>query len=170
MLKIRRPLGRLIFNMGIAIPGKTVFLIETAPWMPKCKSSGYFSVPNFMPYLPSDLLAKTQKNAVNQRTDNNAHKRRLIESKSSGYTSMPKCRPFLPSDLSAISRVSYMDTSACQILCHSFQVTCQQMCRNLKIWWTNGQTDRQTDRQKDILMPLNLVQDKNVVRNEYLKM
>ena len=34
MLKIRRPLGRLIFNMGIAIPGKTVFLIETAPWAP----------------------------------------------------------------------------------------------------------------------------------------
>ena len=34
MLKIRRPLGRLIFNMGIAIPGKTVFLIETAPWGP----------------------------------------------------------------------------------------------------------------------------------------
>ena len=32
MLKIRRPLGCLIFNMGIAIPGKTVFLIETAPW------------------------------------------------------------------------------------------------------------------------------------------
>ena len=32
MLKIRRPLGRLIFNMGIAIPGKTVFLIETGPW------------------------------------------------------------------------------------------------------------------------------------------
>ena len=32
MLKIRRPLGRLIFNMGIAIPGKTVFLIETASW------------------------------------------------------------------------------------------------------------------------------------------
>ena len=32
MLKIRRPLGRLIFNMGIAIPGRTVFLIETAPW------------------------------------------------------------------------------------------------------------------------------------------
>ena len=33
MLKIRRSLGRLIFNMGIAIPGKTVFLIETAPRM-----------------------------------------------------------------------------------------------------------------------------------------
>ena len=31
MLKIRRPLGRLIFNMRIATPGKTVFLIETAP-------------------------------------------------------------------------------------------------------------------------------------------
>ena len=39
MLKIRRPLGRLIFNMGIAIPGKTVFLIETAPCIlriPRC--------------------------------------------------------------------------------------------------------------------------------------
>ena len=33
MLKIRRPVGRLIFNMGIAIPSKTVFLIETAPRM-----------------------------------------------------------------------------------------------------------------------------------------
>ena len=30
MLKIRRPLGRLIFNMGIAIPDKTLFLIEMA--------------------------------------------------------------------------------------------------------------------------------------------
>ena len=38
MLKIRRPVGRLIFNMGIAIPGKTVFLIETAPW-PRCPMS-----------------------------------------------------------------------------------------------------------------------------------
>ena len=38
MLKIRRPLGRLIFNMGIAIPGKTVFLIETAP----CKSARHY--------------------------------------------------------------------------------------------------------------------------------
>ena len=36
MLKIRRPLGRLIFNMGIAIPGKTVFLIETTPWPLHC--------------------------------------------------------------------------------------------------------------------------------------
>ena len=39
MLKIRRPLGRLIFNMGIAIPGKTVFLIETAPSI-QCKNTG----------------------------------------------------------------------------------------------------------------------------------
>ena len=38
MLKIRRPVGRLIFNMGIAIPSKTVFLIETAPWS-KCAYS-----------------------------------------------------------------------------------------------------------------------------------
>ena len=33
MLKIRRPTGRLIFNMGIPIPGKTVFYIETGPGM-----------------------------------------------------------------------------------------------------------------------------------------
>ena len=33
MLKIRRPVGRLIFNKGITIPSKTVFLIETAPWL-----------------------------------------------------------------------------------------------------------------------------------------
>ena len=31
-VKDKTPLGRLIFNMGIAIPGKTVFLIETVPW------------------------------------------------------------------------------------------------------------------------------------------
>ena len=43
MLKIRRPLGRLIFNMGIAIPGKTVFLIETAP---RCQkgNTDWFSI------------------------------------------------------------------------------------------------------------------------------
>ena len=41
MLKIRRPLGRLIFNMGIAIPGKTVFLIETAPWYPLIDTCGH---------------------------------------------------------------------------------------------------------------------------------
>ena len=30
-VKDKTAVGRLIFNMGIAIPGKTVFLIETAP-------------------------------------------------------------------------------------------------------------------------------------------
>ena len=40
MLKIRRPLRRLIFNMGIAIPGKTVFLIETAPWFRRISDNG----------------------------------------------------------------------------------------------------------------------------------
>ena len=41
MLKIRRPLGRLIFNMGIAIPGKTVFLIETAPRCLSINTNGH---------------------------------------------------------------------------------------------------------------------------------
>ena len=40
MLKIRRPSGRLIFNMGIATPGKTVFLIETAPWLQQNANRG----------------------------------------------------------------------------------------------------------------------------------
>ena len=44
MLKIRRPLGRLIFNMGIAIPGKTVFLIETAPWCLLQKNLTYMPI------------------------------------------------------------------------------------------------------------------------------
>ena len=44
MLKIRRPLGRLIFNMGIAIPGKTVFLIETAPSSLICCAHIYVSI------------------------------------------------------------------------------------------------------------------------------
>ena len=66
MLKIRRPLGRLIFNMGIAIPGKTVFLIETAPrcfktwhkkpsglWLVEMVEEALLQVPGC---LPQDLL------------------------------------------------------------------------------------------------------------------
>ena len=56
MLKIRRPLGRLIFNMGIAIPGKTVFLIETAPRRVK-KVLWVRFYPNHL-YFTNDLLKK----------------------------------------------------------------------------------------------------------------
>ena len=52
MLKIRRPLGRLIFNMGIAIPGKTVFLIETAPSYTNCKPGWYYHM--FLSQNPSN--------------------------------------------------------------------------------------------------------------------
>ena len=41
MLKIRRPLGRLIFNMGIAIPGKTAFLLRRPPVSQTIKHSEY---------------------------------------------------------------------------------------------------------------------------------
>ena len=51
MLKIRRPNGRLIFNMGIAIPSKTVFLIETAP------GSSYSRQPNYIPMIMMDTLS-----------------------------------------------------------------------------------------------------------------
>ena len=55
MLKIRRPLGRLIFNMGIAIPGKTVFLIEMAPRLLYACMHVYASVKDiFVEYINRD--------------------------------------------------------------------------------------------------------------------
>ena len=51
MLKIRRPLGRLIFNMGIAIPGKTVFLIETAPSHPWLIRNEWKTIDTIVPGL-----------------------------------------------------------------------------------------------------------------------
>ena len=61
MLKIRRPLGRLIFNMGIAIPGKTVFLIETAPCVFPTQRASNASLSRF--------LWCTTKHAVKQTVD-----------------------------------------------------------------------------------------------------
>ena len=94
------------------------------------------------------------------------------ECKPSGYISMPNCRPFLPSALYAIHKpkpmdgwtdgrthemttipiginVSRLETSAFLTLCHSFPVTCQQMCKNLKMWLTDLLTDKRTDRRTD---------------------
>ena len=59
MLKIRRPLGRLIFNMGIAIPGKTVFLIETAPSSPKWSTVALTIVCDVMVYILGAPVANT---------------------------------------------------------------------------------------------------------------
>ena len=59
MLKIRRPLGRLIFNMGIAIPGKTVFLIETAPRQYEYDSSNS-SVPGVTQPIKRTNVPKTR--------------------------------------------------------------------------------------------------------------
>ena len=58
MLKIRRPLGRLIFNMGIAIPGKTVFLIETAPCMQKCTLNNFENIKNKYMYKYKHYLSR----------------------------------------------------------------------------------------------------------------
>ena len=65
MLKIRRPLGRLIFNMGIAIPGKTVFLIETAPWF-LCRKIMSFPIPEseLVPRWPSELDVRLQPKEI----------------------------------------------------------------------------------------------------------
>ena len=53
MLKIRRPTGRLIFNMGIPIPGKTVFLIETGSWCHRVHSDTLKVDPATKPKLSS---------------------------------------------------------------------------------------------------------------------
>ena len=68
MLKIRRPLGRLIFNMEIAIPGKTVFLIETGV------SQG------FLLMIPSSMIGVARARA---RADgrNPKHELEIIEKK-----------------------------------------------------------------------------------------
>ena len=67
MLKIRRQLGRLIFNMGIAIPGKTVFLIETAP-MPSLCDIGLFIRDRKVTYHVTDGHETT-----NTTTDDSSH-------------------------------------------------------------------------------------------------
>ena len=77
MLKIRRPLGRLIFNMGIAISGKTVFLIETAPWL-QIKQRNYIYIYEkiernecsliFFQSLPSANQAKGANFMIKQST------------------------------------------------------------------------------------------------------
>ena len=56
MLKIRRPLGRLIFNMGIAIPGKTVFLIETAPLKPLSEVMTDYFIEAYAQFGPDEFM------------------------------------------------------------------------------------------------------------------
>ena len=46
-------------------------------------------------------------------------------------------------------RERWVETSAFLTLCHSFPVTCQQMCKNLKMWLTDLLTDEWTDRRTD---------------------
>ena len=116
---------------------------------------------NFMPFVPSDLAANAQppENAVNEQTDrwtdrqtnNNIHKHPWMLSVSHGWldgrtnawndnnTHRHQCWP----------RVSHLETSAFLTLCHSFPVTCQQMCKNLKMWLTDLLTDKRTDRRTD---------------------
>ena len=72
----------------------------------------------FRLFLLSDLSANTQKpeSVMNEQTDwptNNTHRHRHLP------------------------RLSHLDISACKLLCHSFYVICQEMFRNLKMWWTD---------------------------------
>ena len=67
MLKIRRPLGRLIFNMGIAISGKTVFLIETAPRIAYSNSRPG----GWDPFIIADISMNYEKGEVNYTKQGN---------------------------------------------------------------------------------------------------
>ena len=127
------------------------------------KSSGYISMPIFMPFLPSTLSAnaKKHKNVVNKWTDGqkiipiSINKLRLSRLDTSACQNddvfvqeicpqyqNPSPRTVerkderikskqYPSAL-MLPRLRYLNTSACQIVCHFLQVICQQMCRNLK--------------------------------------
>ena len=64
MLKIRRPLGRLIFNMGIAIPGKTVFLIETAH-RPSESCLVFISDTDISYYIQTSKINRTKSQNLN---------------------------------------------------------------------------------------------------------
>ena len=116
-----------------------------------------------LPYTAPTPTPNPTNSNTNGRTNNNTYKRRW-QPKSSGYPRMPSCRPYLASDLSAIpipssrtvgrtaermkwqqypSALSHLDTSACEILCHSFQVICQQM--HMKLWRIDGRAYGRTE-------------------------
>ena len=61
MLKIRRPTDRLIFIMGIPIPGKTVFYIETGPCFLGYSRYGYVSMGMIVP-----IDKKQKRNTSNE--------------------------------------------------------------------------------------------------------
>ena len=82
MLKIRPPLGRLIVNMGIAIPGKTVFLIETAPcfllslmrWGRFTDTGAILRLPRVCPDAQEVIPKKLGQNlTLQQQTGNRVH-------------------------------------------------------------------------------------------------
>ena len=99
-------------------------------WQQPSPNNDYIIMSNFMPFVPSDLSANAQppENAVNEQTDRNDNN-----------THRHQCWP----------RVSHLETSAFLTLCHSFPETCQQMCKNLKMWLTDLLTDKRTDRRTD---------------------
>ena len=82
------------------------------------KSPGYTGMPNAMSFRSSDLLANVQKhkNVANERRD--------------GWTIIPISVDKL--------RARHLDTSACQSLCHSYQMICHletSACQNVDFFF-----------------------------------
>ena len=99
----------------------------------ECKPSGYISMPNCRPFLPSALYAIHKPKPMDGWTDGRTHEMKqypsasmLAKGKSSGNICISNSMPFLPSDLSA-------------------NVQKPENVVNRPI---DGQTDGQTDGQK----------------------
>ena len=97
----------------------------------ECKPSGYISMPNCRPFLPSALYAIHKPKPMDGWMDGRTHEMTTIPI---GINVGPL-------------RVSHLETSAFLTLCHSFPVTCQQMGKNLKMWLTDLLTDKRTDKR-----------------------
>ena len=96
----------------------------------ECKPSGYISMPNCRPFLPSALYAIHKPKPMDGWTDGRTHEMTTI-----------------PIGINVGQWVSHLETSAFLTLCHSFPVTCQQMCKNLKMWLTDLLMDKRTDKR-----------------------
>ena len=130
---------------------------------------------NFMPFVPENAVNEQTDRWTDRQTNNNIHKHPWMLSVSHldtsacqivGHFFQALCMQYTnpspwmvgrtdermkwqqyPSAL-MLARVSHLETSAFLTLCHSFPVTCQQMCKNLKMWLTDLLTDKWTDGQK----------------------
>ena len=122
MLKIRRPLGRLIFNMGIAIPGKTVFLIETTPsWL------------LYHPLLGISLLIRLQRHPSFKFVV--CSEEFLFEFLFCLGESYGWWIPSVPSDMTYDPHLFHCDLKPEMVLYHNIRQTCTIIVKLMYLFW-----------------------------------